>query len=189
MQLSNPRERLLEAASLLFYRDGVHATSVEAILDEAGVARQSLYLHYQSKDGLVAAFLRKRDERWRGWLADFVDAHAGSPAEGLLAMFDFLQQWFSQPDFHGCAFINIAAEFSEPRHPFRLLAAEHKHLVLDDIRARCLQAGLKNPDTAASQLALLMEGAIATELVTPGSHAAAEARQLAAAVIAAHTST
>ena len=187
MQPLNTKDRLLEAACRLFYRDGVHATSVEAILEEAGVARHSLYLHYQSKDGLVAAFLQKRDERWRGWLAAFVESRATTPAEGLLAMFDFLQQWFAQPDFHGCAFINVAAEFSAPRHPFRLLAAEHKQLVLADIRKRCLQAGLKNHETAARQLALLMEGAIASELVTPDCHAAAEARQLAAAVIDAHS--
>ncbi len=187
MQQSNTRARLLEAACRLFYRDGVHATAVDAILDEAGVARQSLYLHFRSKDGLVGAFLQQRDERWRAWLTDFVESHAAAPRERLLALFDFLRYWFAQPDFHGCAFINIAAEFSDPRHPFRLIAAEHKRLVLAYICDLCTRAELREPESAARQLALLMEGAIATELVTPGSQAADEASRLAVAVLDAHS--
>lgn len=187
MQQSNTRERLLDAACRLFYKNGVHATAVDAILDEAGVARQSLYLHFQSKDGLVGAFLQKRDERWRTWMNDYVESHASDPRERLLALFDFLRHWFAQPDFHGCAFINIAAEFSDVRHPFRLIAAEHKRLVLASILDLCHHAGLSDAESAARQLALLMEGAIATELVTPGSTAADEARQLAVAVLNVHS--
>ncbi|QSA95613.1 TetR/AcrR family transcriptional regulator [Methylococcus sp. EFPC2] len=183
----NTRERLLEAACRLFYRDGVHATSIEVILDEAGVARQSLYQHFQSKDGLVGEFLKRRDQHWRGWLEGFVESRAETPRERLLALFDFLQDWFSQPDFHGCAFINIAAEFADPQHPFRQIAADHKCLVLDYIRTLCRQAELNDPEVAVRRLGLLMEGAITTELVTPGSNIAAEARCLAALVLDAHT--
>ncbi|MFL9608513.1 TetR/AcrR family transcriptional regulator [Methylobacillus sp. Pita2] len=173
------RERLLEAACKLFYQNGVHATSVEDILDEALVARQSLYLHFQSKDGLVAEFLKLRDQRWLGGLRAFVDAHAQSPRDSLLALFDFLQSWFEEPGFHGCAFINISAEFSDPGHGFRLIAAEHKRRLADYILTLCIAAGLPQPAVQARHFALLMEGAIATELVTPGSQAAAQAHQLA----------
>ncbi|MCB5191126.1 TetR/AcrR family transcriptional regulator [Methylobacillus arboreus] len=177
------KERLLNAASKLFYQNGVHATSVEDILDEALVARQSLYLHFQSKDGLVAEFLKLRDQRWRESLHAFVKAHAGNPRQAILALFDFLQTWFSEPGFHGCAFINIAAEFSDPNHHFRLLAGEHKQHVLRYIKQLCHAAQLANPETQACRIALLMEGAIATELVTPDSDAAAQARQLAAMLL------
>ena len=66
MKHSPTREALLEAACVLFYQRGIHATSVDAILEKAGVARQSLYFHFTSKDGLIAEFLKVRDERWRG---------------------------------------------------------------------------------------------------------------------------
>ena len=177
------RERILDAACTLFYQQGIHATPVDIILEEAGTARQSLYLHFKSKDGLVLAFLQKRDERWRQWLAEYVDTHAAEPRSRLLALFGFLGDWFGQADFHGCAFINIAAEFSDPRHPFRLLAAEHKQLALEYICGLCKEAALSDPEGTARQLALLMEGAIATELVTPGSNAAAEAARMAAIVL------
>ncbi|MPS49282.1 TetR/AcrR family transcriptional regulator [Methylobacillus sp.] len=173
------RERLLEAACKLFYRNGVHATSVEDILDEAMVARQSLYLHFQSKDGLVAEFLKLRDQRWLRSLQAFVDAQAQSPRQSLLALFDFLQSWFEEPGFHGCAFINISAEFSDPGHNFRLIAAQHKQRLADYILTLCIAARLPQPSTQTRYFALLMEGAIATELVTPGSQAAIQARQLA----------
>ncbi|HWT54652.1 MAG TPA: TetR/AcrR family transcriptional regulator [Rhodocyclaceae bacterium] len=177
------RDALLEAACQLFYTQGIRGTSVEAILERAGVARQSLYQHFESKDGLVAAFLNVRDERWCGWMNDFVAAASDDPLERLYAIYDFLDDWFSQSDFSGCAFINTAAEYSNPEHPFHILASRHKARVLGDIERLCEDADLPNPKPLARQLALLMEGAIVTEQVTPGSNAAAEARNIARTLI------
>lgn len=178
MKPSPTREALLEAACTLFYRHGIHGTSVDAILEKAGVARQSLYLHFESKDGLAAAFLKLRDERWRGAMQRHI-AGAETPRARLLAIFDFLEAWFAQPDFHGCAFINTAVVYDDVQHPFHRLAAEHKALVRADILALCLEAGVPESGRLASHLALLMEGAIVTEQVTPGSGAASQARAIA----------
>ena len=182
MKPSPTREALLEAACVLFYRRGIHATSVDAILEKAGVARQSLYLHFESKDGLIAEFLKVRDERWRGTMQRHI-ASANNAHAKLLAIFDFLATWFAEPDFHGCAFINTAVEYADPQHPFHQLSADHKARVLADILALCLEAGLSEAEAVAAHLALLMEGAIVTEQVTPGSNAACQAKQVAEILI------
>lgn len=182
MKPSPTREALLEAACVLFYQRGIHATSVDAILEKAGVARQSLYLHFNSKDGLIAEFLKVRDERWRGAMQRHI-ASAHTPHDKLLAVFDFLAAWFAVPDFHGCAFINTAVEYADPQHPFHQLSADHKARVRADILALCLEAGLREAEAVAGHLALLMEGAIVTEQVTPGSNAARQARQIAEILI------
>ena len=182
MKPSPTREALLEAACVLFYQRGIHATSVDAILEKAGVARQSLYLHFTSKDGLIAEFLKVRDERWRGAMQRHIAA-AGGPGEKLIAIFDFLAAWFAEPDFHGCAFINTAVEYADPQHPFHQLSAHHKALVREEIHVLCREANLNDAEAAANHLALLMEGAIVTEQVSPGSHAALQARQIAEILI------
>jgi AcrR family transcriptional regulator len=179
MKPSPTREALLEAACMLFYKNGIHATSVDAILERAGAARQSLYLHFSSKDGLVAEFLKARDESWRGRMQQFITTKTGDPHEQVLAIFDFLAAWFSEPDFCGCAFINTSVEYADPAHPFHQLSAQHKQLVQQDILQLCHSAGLSQPEQLAAQLALLMEGAIVTEQVSRGGKAAMEAKRIA----------
>lgn len=183
MRPTPAKDALLEAACQLFYTQGIRGTSVESILERAGVARQSLYQHFASKDGLVAAFLHVRDERWCGWMNDFVAAASDDPLERVYAIYDFLADWFAQSDFSGCAFINTAAEYGNPEHPFHVLSARHKARVRGDIERLCKEAGLPDHKTLARQLALLMEGAIVTEQVSPGSQAAAEAKRIARILI------
>ena len=183
MKPSPTRDALLDAACTLFYQQGIRATSIDAILEKAGVARQSLYLHFESKDGLIAEFLRVRDERWRGWMRSHVAKAGNNPHYKLLAIFGFLADWFAEPGFHGCAFINTAVEYTDPQHPFRTLASHHKRLVQEDILALCQEAAIPEPQVMARHLALLMEGAIVTEQVTPGSQAAQQAQQIAAILL------
>lgn len=188
MRPTPAKDALLEAACQLFYTQGIRATSVEAILERAGVARQSLYQHFASKDGLVAEFLKVRDARWCAWMNDFAAAASRDPYQQLLAIYDFLDSWFQQSDFSGCAFINTAAEYGNPEHPFHVLSAAHKARVLGDIERLCRAAGLASPKALARQLTLLMEGAIVTEQVSPGTGAAALAKQMAHTLIQAQTS-
>lgn len=181
------RDALIEAACTLFYQQGIRGTSIDAILEKAGVARQSLYLHFGSKDGLVTEFLILRDQRWRQRMQGHINQAAPEPRAKMLALFDFLDAWFADPDFHGCAFINTAAEYSDPQHPFRSLATRHKELVLEDILTLCKQMEIATAETLAPQLALLMEGAIVTAQVTPGSDAAQQAKQIADILLNHHT--
>jgi AcrR family transcriptional regulator len=173
------RTRLLAAAAKLFYRDGIHATGIDAILAEARVARRSLYQHFGSKDGLIAAFLEQRDREWRDWFDRTVAAVAATPATRLTRLFDVLETWFRLPGFHGCAFINAAAETGDPRHAIRAAAGRHKGLVRARIEEWARAAGADDPARLAGELALLAEGAIVTAMLDPDQPAAKTAKTLA----------
>lgn len=177
--MSNTKALILEAASQLFYRQGIGATNIEDILSVAGVARQSLYTHFGSKDGLVLAFLEKRDMVWRSWCSDYINAFAGSPKEQLLALFDFLAHWFESGQFRGCAFINTAVEFPSPEHPYHAQSKRHLDLVKNMIKQRCEAAQISNAELIATKWLLLMEGAIVMEQLLPKQGAVNLAKSMA----------
>ena len=166
MMASRRRDHLVETALALFQRDGFHATGIDTILAEAGVAKMTLYNHFKSKDELILASLRLRDERFRKWFVAAVEARAAKPRGRLLALFGALDEWINQPGFSGCAFINATAEYGRPDDPIHMAAAEHKRLVRDYVRGIAAEAGAPHPDTLADVLDLLMEGAIVSAHVS-----------------------
>ena len=155
------RDLLVETAAKLFARHGFHATGIDRILAEAGVAKMTLYKHFRSKDELILAALRRRDEEFRNWFRRRVEARADTPRARLLAVFDVLAEWFEQPDFAGCTFVTAAAEFHPAEDPIHAAAAEHKRLLLAFLRDLAGEAGARDPETLAQELGLLMEGATA----------------------------
>lgn len=191
MARPSKKEHLVETAVKLFARDGFHATGIDKILQEAGVARMTLYKHFRSKDELILAALRKRDEQFRIWFKSAIEKTGGTPAERLLASFDALDEWFAGKafagvPFSGCAFINATAEFSEKNHPVHQLAAEHKRLILEYLRLMASSAGARNPDKLAWAISLLHEGAIVTAQVSSDLDAAQGAKEIARTVMAQH---
>ncbi|HDL16453.1 MAG TPA: TetR/AcrR family transcriptional regulator, partial [Rhizobiales bacterium] len=94
MARPSKKEHLVDTAVKLFGRDGFNATGIDKILQEAGVARMTLYKHFKSKDELILAALRRRDEQFRIWFKSAVEKTGGSPAQRLLASFDALEEWF-----------------------------------------------------------------------------------------------
>ena len=182
------REHLVETALRLFYTHGFHATGIDRILSEAGVAKMTLYKHFRSKDELILATLRRRDELFRNWLMGAMEQAGGDPRERMLAMFDALDDWFhgralSTLGFHGCAFIKAAGEFDDPDHAVHRACAEHKRLIVDYLTGLATTAGAAEPKTLAEQLALLKEGAIVTAQVRGMANAAEQARPIARAMI------
>ena len=116
---ASARDRIDNAAYELFSRHGVRAVGVDAIVARSGVAKKTLYLHYPSKEKLVLAFLRRREELWtRAWLQEGVERRAGAPAERLLAVFDVFDRWFRRSDFEGCAFVKCCSSTMIPRTRF-----------------------------------------------------------------------
>src|SRR3954447_6179757 len=102
------RDRILDASYELFSRRGIQAVGVDAIIERSGVARQTLYRHFTSKQDLVLAFLERRDQVWtRDWLQAEIERRASDPAERLLAIFDVFDEWFCPSEFEGWAFINV----------------------------------------------------------------------------------
>lgn len=165
------KEELVDAAMRVFYRHGFHGTGLDMVLQEAGVSRMTLYNHFKSKDELILAALHRRDEQFRDAMLTFVEQHAVDPVDRLLAVFDYHKQWFNSRMFFGCMFINASAEFSNPDDPIRRLAAEHKRTVVRYLRDLCRQAQLRDPETLAEHMGLLLEGAIVTAQIVGQSPA------------------
>lgn len=159
------RDDLIDAAMRVFYRHGFHASSLDDILEEGGISRPTLYNHFKSKDELILAAMRRRDEIFRNRLMKFVESKGKTPRERLEAVFDFHEDWFTGDEFCGCMFINASAEFSAAESAPRRLAAEHKQEIVRYLRELCDAAGCENPDDTAEQLNILVEGSIVSARV------------------------
>jgi AcrR family transcriptional regulator len=183
MPALSKRDVIVSQALKLFYRDGFNSTGVERIIKEAGVSKKTLYNHFKSKNELVLATLRKRDELFRNNLMRETERRASVPRDRLLAIFDVHHQWFQEKEFSGCMFINASAEFSSHDDPCHMISAEHKRLVREYIRGQAEQAGARDPDTLAKQLNLLLEGAIVDAHVSGNKNSALTAKDMAVVFI------
>ncbi|MFH8793324.1 TetR/AcrR family transcriptional regulator [Streptomyces sp. NPDC017941] len=108
--------RVLEAAGRLFYERGIHAVGVDLIAAEAGVTKKTLYDRFGAKDQIVVEYLADRDERWRAFLAPYLE-RARTPRSRILAVFDASRDWAERSLPRGCSMINAHAEISDPAHP------------------------------------------------------------------------
>lgn len=160
MAQPSARDRILDTAKRLFYRDGLRATGIDRIIAESGVAKMSLYRHFASKDDLIAAFLDWRHDHWMTWFTTAVETRLAQGA-GLAAVADALGEWFGQDDFRGCAFINAVAETGQtddPRH--RELAVRHKHALEHYLGQVAARLHLAAPEQVAEEAMLCLEGMI-----------------------------
>jgi AcrR family transcriptional regulator len=178
------RDHLVDTALNLFSRNGFHATGIDRILSESGVAKMTLYKHFKSKDELILAALRRRDELHRNWFMREVEKLASTPRERLVALFTALETWFQSNEFSGCCFINATAEYGDKDDPIHAAAAEHKRLVRAYVRELAENAQVKEPDVLTDHLMLLMEGAIVSAHMTGEATPAQQARAAAEVLIA-----
>lgn len=125
MTTNEPLQRLLAATEKLIYANGIHATGMDAIVNESGVARKTIYRHFPTKEDLVAEVLSQRDQKWMQWFIAST-SKVTEPKARLLASFDALEEWFSTEDFNGCAFINAAGECGHASKQIGGVAREHK---------------------------------------------------------------
>lgn len=177
--------RILDAASGLFYDQGIHAVGVDAIVRAAGVTKKTLYDRFGSKDELVAAYLRARDERWRAWLTERVEAETDDPRARLTATFDALGAWMAAENPRGCAFVNAFAELPEAGHPGHRVVAEQKLWLLGYLTDLATATGVPGPEALGRRLLLLHEGATIAYGTGVVPEAAAEARAAAEALLGA----
>ena len=160
------RERLLDAAYDLFYREGFARVGVDAIAEAAGVTKRTLYYHFDSKDALFAGVLEHQHglalRRIEEWAAGIVE----DPAAMLAALFAELERWAREPNWRGPGFTRMAMELAGlPGHPARAAASRHKAAVEAWYAARFAEAGLAAPEVLARQVMLLVEGAMALSLI------------------------
>ena len=160
------RGRLLAAATRLFCKDGINATGIDAIIDEAGTAKTTLYKLFGSKTNLVHAVLESEGKQWREWFIGAIEAGGGDAQTKLMRIFPALKTWFGEDRFYGCPFINAVAEHDKDQKQFRNIALRHKKVVLAHIERLASEMGAAEPALFAHQLALLIDGAIVAAMVS-----------------------
>lgn len=177
------RDRILDTASALFYRQGVRAVGVDLVVDQAGVAKTSLYRHFRTKDDLIAAFLEREDrDFWSQWDRVAAD-HAGNAAAELDAHMRWIGERVGRPGYRGCPQINVAAEFPEPDHPARRVAASHKREMRHRLKLIAERLGAAAPDDLAGQLAVLINGAFVSSTMLEPAEAVPLLRRAALALV------
>ena len=166
------REALLDAAERLFYERGIQAVGMDEIRAASGLPLKRIYRFFAAKEDLVVAMLKRRDQRWRGNLAAHVE-QVPDPRERVLAIFDWLAEWFAEPGFRGCAWINAYGELGASSEAVLAEVRSHKQAFHDQIAVWVHAGGLP----VAEPVFLLAEGAIVTAGIsgdpTPARHARA----------------
>jgi len=180
----NKRSELIRKALQLFYRNGFHATGMDLVAKETGVSKTSIYKHFRTKDELILAVLRLRDENFRNWLYRRMEDLADTPGGQLLAMFDALEEWFLEDGFQGCMFVKASAEFQDPNNAINVQSYAHKRLLLDHFEKLATEAGAEDPQALARQFLVLKEGAIVLAAMSHSEAAARDAKSIAHLMIA-----
>ena len=174
----NARHQLVDTALELFDRQGFHAVGIDKILAAAGLAKMTLYHHFDSKEALIVATLEKRDAAFRqsfgAAIADAAPGHAS-----LAAMFDAIDAWTRDPGFRGSFFDKAAAEYGEKDHPVKRAVLSHKTWLFGEVRRAAVATGAADPVKLAAELFLLIEGAVSAAAVT-GDRSAVRRAKVAA---------
>jgi AcrR family transcriptional regulator len=179
----SPRERLLEAASELFYAEGVQTVGIDRVIERAGVAKASLYNTFGSKEGLVRAYLEARHDQTLNRLRAAVDQVEDS-VERILAVFDAQAELFRTPEFHGCAFTAAAAE-APAGSRINEAADSYRRDIRTLFTTLTAAAGAPDPPLLASQLQLIYDGGGIAANMDHDPAIAAPARAAAAALVTA----
>lgn len=182
---SPARARLIDAATRLFYEEGIHTVGVDRVIEEAGVTRATLYKQFGGKENLVLAYLGNEDEMLRAMFAD-----AGAAVADLDALLDAVVQGIAadirERHTRGCPFINAAAEYPDADGPVRRLIDEHREWFRSTLAAVADTAGLERPDDVAASLVLLRDAALVGGYLDGESRVTPAFERTAGAVIDAH---
>ena len=154
-----PRQRILEAADDLFRRVGIRGVGVEAIAEAAGTNKMTLYRHFESKDELIAEWVRGIVGKKEAELGDIVAAHPGDPEAQLVDWSRRVAKKFAEAEERGSALGNALAELPERDHPARRVIDEHRRREHAWVLGKCRDAGFPEPELAADQFYMLLEGA------------------------------
>ncbi|MEE1792818.1 helix-turn-helix domain containing protein [Streptomyces sp. BE308] len=176
--------RALEAAARLFYERGIHAVGVDLIASEAGVTKKTLYDRFGSKEQIVVEYLADRDERWRAFLAQRLDAAHPTPTARVLAVFDASRAWSDENSPKGCSMVNAHAEISDPLHPAYLIITGQKKWMLDLFTQLSRDLSPEGAGHLGRTLMLLHEGALVAHGLNIFPDPIAHAREQAEALLA-----
>jgi AcrR family transcriptional regulator len=155
------RDRVLDAATELFYSQGIRAVSADKIIERAEITKVTFYRHFRTKDALVVAYL-ERQAAWERQALDELRAGTGDDAEALRRFAHAVGTETCRPGFRGCSFINAAAEYADPDSPVRKVVAEHRAWYRQTFAAMAAELGVAEPGQAADELMMLRDGAMLT---------------------------
>jgi AcrR family transcriptional regulator len=155
----SPRERLLDTAADLSYRQGV-GVGIEALCRTAGVSKRSMYQLFDSKDELLAASLERGGAAYAASLLPAADDARGH-RERILHVFEQLENQAGAPEFRGCRYLAVQIELKNPEHPASRVARQVKERLAEFFRAEAAAGGALAPDLLARQLVLVFDGASA----------------------------
>ena len=176
-QVPRAAEKIMTAASDLFYRQGIRAIGVDEIVRTAGVTKPSLYRSFASKDELAASYLRHYDEAFWQRFDEAVAAHPGDPRAQIGAFLTRVGERTQMPGYRGCGMTNAAVEYPDRQHPARIVSEENKKELRRRLRAMAGDMGAKDAETLGDGLLLLIEGAyISGQLFGEGGPAKSVAR-------------
>lgn len=182
VERASARERLLSAASELFYEEGVHTVGVDRIVERAGVAKATLYTLFGNKDGLVRAYLVARHDLTRERMTRELAARFRTPRERLLGVFEVQGLSFTEPGFRGCAFVGANAE-SSPGTSVEEVTDDYRNWIRFLFLDLAKEAGATDPEHLARQLVLLYDGAGISAWMDHDPSVANAARTVAEALI------
>jgi AcrR family transcriptional regulator len=180
---ASKRDELVQKALASFYSGGFHAIGMDRLAKETGVSKTAIYKHFRSKEELILATLRLRDEQFRNWLSRRIEALATDPKDQLLAIFDALGEWFDEPGFKSCMFIKASSEYQDKNHPIHATSAEHKRLLILYFTGIAEKANVPRPRELARHLLIIKEGAIVLAHLHGRKNVAADARAVAKNII------
>jgi len=183
--VSEARQRILETADRLFYKEGVRAVGIDRIIAEAEVAKMSLYKHFPSKDDLILAALKYREEKILEFFKSAMERHSKRTKDSLRAFFAALKEWFESPGFRGCAFQNAAVELADPAHAGTQFVRGHKQRFGEFLAGLVEESLGKAAAKVAPVVSLLVEGAIVTAVIQGSPDPVDVARDAALKLVAA----
>ncbi len=169
------RGHIVETAYRLFRAEGFHATGIDRIIAEAGIAKMTLYRHFPGKDDLIVEILGWREEVFEHKLERLL-APMASPRQRIEAVFGWYERWFQQPDFRGCLFQHALGEFGETGHPVHIAARHQKSALEQRFQSMLNPLPPDQAATLATALLLLIEGATLLAEIGQGEAAMAAAR-------------
>lgn len=177
------RDELVRKSLDIFYRNGFHATGMDMLASETGISKTSMYKYFRTKEELILAVLRLRDENFRNTLVRRIEAIGKTPREKMLALFDVLGAWFAEDGFQSCMFIKASAEYQDADDPIHAQSALNKRLIFSYLLDLAERAGASDPGLLARQLSILKEGAIVTAHFGNTQDPAGDAKSVAKALV------
>lgn len=167
------RERLIDAATELFFQHGFHAVGLDQILGEVGVTKTTFYNHFDSRDALIEAVIARQDQiELTDWWSRIAEWAGDDPRAQLEAIFEVMHAWLGGESFRGCLFIAAAVEFPNPHDPAHSAAARHMQRLCKEIEKRAAAAGARDPQALAEDMMTLILGALTQRLVNNDLNAA-----------------